>query len=77
MIEPNLGNLERIFRLIFGVAFAGWAFTRPEMHGIEWFVILISLALILNGVFSRCYVWYVWNINTRRKQQAQRSTTAC
>ncbi len=77
MIESNLGNLERVLRLIFGIAFAGWAFSRPEMHGIEWFVVLISIALILNGVFSRCYLWYLWDVDTRRKQPAQRSTTAC
>jgi len=26
----------------------------------------ISVALILNGVFSRCYLWYVLDFNTCR-----------
>lgn len=77
MIDPNLGNLERILRLGFGIAFAVWALTRPAMHGIEWFVVFISLALILNGVFSRCYLWYIWDINTREKQQVQPGTKPC
>lgn len=68
MIEQNLGNLERVVRLVLGLSFATWAFTRPEMNGIEWLVTLISLALILNGIFSRCYLWYIWDINTRGRQ---------
>ncbi|MCB1842469.1 MAG: DUF2892 domain-containing protein [Halioglobus sp.] len=76
MIEPNLGNLERVIRLLFGIAFALWAVTRPAMNGVEWFVVAVSIALILNGVFSRCYLWYVWDINTRRKREP-RPTSVC
>jgi hypothetical protein len=64
MIERNLGNAERIVRLIFGVALLAWALVQPVLNGIEWFVIIISAALIMNGIFSRCYLWYVLDINT-------------
>lgn len=64
MIEKNLGNAERVIRLLLGLFFASWMLTRPDINGIEIFVLVISLALILNGVFSRCYLWYVLDIDT-------------
>ena len=63
-IERNLGNVERLVRLLFGVGMLIWAFSRPALNGIEWFVVLIASFLVLNGIFSRCYLWYVLDINT-------------
>jgi hypothetical protein len=77
MIERNLGNIERVVRLFLGVAFAAWAFLQPTMNIIEWFVVGISLALILNGIFSRCYVWYMLDINSLETRRETPSTTIC
>jgi Protein of unknown function (DUF2892) len=77
MIERNLGNIERVVRLFLGVAFAAWAFLQPSMNVIEWFVIGISLALLLNGIFSRCYVWYMLDINSLETRRETPSTTIC
>ena len=63
-IEQNLGNIERVVRLMAGVAFALWAVSQPALNGIEWFVTVVAIALILNGVFGRCYLWYVLDLNT-------------
>jgi len=68
MIERNLDNVERVVRLLMGMAFAVWALAQPALNGVEWFVIIISIALILNGIFSRCYLWYVLDINTYDKR---------
>ncbi|MCP3908228.1 MAG: DUF2892 domain-containing protein [Oceanicoccus sp.] len=67
MIERNLGNVERIIRLLMGVLFSSWAISQPEMNGIEWFVVVISVLLMLNGIFSRCYLWFVIDLNTSEK----------
>ena len=67
-IERNLGNVERIVRLVLGGFLLWLAVTSPSLNGIEWFVAIISTALILNGVFSRCYLWYVLDINTSGKR---------
>ena len=64
MIDRNIGNTERVVRLMMGLAFAGWAFSQPYLNGIEWFVAIVSLMLILNGIFSRCYLWFVLDIDT-------------
>ena len=63
-IEQNLGNVERVLRLIAGIAFALWAISQPALNGIEWFITAVAIALILNGVFGRCYLWYVLDVNT-------------
>lgn len=68
MIERNLGNVERVIRLVLAVAFLAWAVTRPYMNAIEWFICIIALMFFVNGIFSRCYVWYVLDINTFRKK---------
>ncbi len=64
MIERNLGNVERVVRLLFGVLFLAWALMQPALNGVEWFVVVISAFLIMNGIFSRCYLWYILDINT-------------
>ncbi len=64
MIERNLGNVERILRLLLGAGLLLWALGQDVMNLADWFVMIISVALILNGIFSRCYLWYVLDINT-------------
>ena len=65
MIERNIGNAERIVRLVFGLIFGTWALTQPNMNSfVEWFVIFVAVSLMLNGIFSRCYLWYLLDVNT-------------
>ncbi|NQX88191.1 MAG: DUF2892 domain-containing protein [Halioglobus sp.] len=64
MIERNLGNAERLVRLLFGLALGIWLLSRPDINGMEVFIAVIAVMLILNGVFSRCYLWFVLDIDT-------------
>ncbi len=64
MIERNLGNVERILRLLFGIFLFVWALQQAHMNAVEWFVMVTAVALVLNGLFSRCYLWYVLDINS-------------
>jgi hypothetical protein len=68
MIERNLGNVERVSRLFAGLLFGAWSLSQPSLNAVEWFVMIISTFLILNGVFSRCYLWYVLDISTSHEQ---------
>lgn len=70
MIERNLGNAERLVRLLFGIAMFGWAYQQAHMNAVEWFVVVVAIALILNGIFSRCYLWYLLDVNTCRQEGA-------
>ena len=73
MIERNLGNIERVVRLLMGIAFMVWVLSQPFMNGIEWFVSAVSLMLILNGIFSRCYFWYVLDVNTCNNERRRKA----
>jgi len=64
MIERNLGNAERLVRLLFGILMLVWATQQVKMNVVDWFVVIMAIALVLNGIFSRCYLWYVLDINT-------------
>jgi hypothetical protein len=64
MIERNLGNAERILRLLLGIGLFAWAFLHGANNLVDWFAIVVSIALVLNGIFSRCYLWYLLDINT-------------
>ncbi|MFT5711344.1 MAG: hypothetical protein ACI8QT_002050 [Halioglobus sp.] len=66
MIAQNLGNVERIIRLCTGSALFLWLAVQPAVSGIDWFIAIISLSLILNGVFSRCYIWFMLDIDTHK-----------
>ncbi|MFT5580031.1 MAG: hypothetical protein ACI9WS_002791 [Paraglaciecola psychrophila] len=64
MIEKNIGNIERLVRLVIGFSLGLWAIMQPSTTAVEWIVVTIAMALILNGVFSRCYLWWVFDRNT-------------
>jgi len=68
MIDRNIGNAERIVRFFFGLLFGGWTLMQPAMNSfVDWFVIIFSVSLMLNGIFSRCYLWYLLDVNTNAK----------
>ena len=73
MIERNLGNIERIVRLALSVLLFAWVSAQPYITLTEWFVTGIGLCLMLNGIFSRCYLWYVLDLNTCNKPQCKES----
>lgn len=70
MIERNLGNLERLIRFTLGSLFAVWTVSQPQMTITDWFVGFVALLLILNGVFSRCYLWYLIDLDTNSQCRA-------
>lgn len=77
MIEKNLGNAERIVRLLMGVYFGIWTMQQPSMNGIDWLVMTVCMALVLNGVFSRCYLWYILDRNSATDERHQQKTGIC
>ena len=64
MIEKNVGNVERAVRVLFAVGLVAWLLSQPLFSLTEAFVSLAALFLFLNGVFSRCYLWLVLDVNT-------------
>jgi len=77
MIERNLGNAERIIRLAVALVFGAWALYQAPLHGGEWALVAVFIMLVLNGIFSRCYLWYLLDVNTARTGGHGRSGAGC
>ena len=68
-MEANVGALDRLIRVVFGLILLGVPFTTfltsdwigQLMAGIA---ILVGLALIASGVLARCFVYKAMGINT-------------
>ncbi len=73
MIERNLGNVERVVRLIFGVILALWLLQQPSYTIADIMAGVVALFLILNGIFSRCYLWYVLDISSAESPSDSRT----
>ncbi len=70
MIERNLGNLERVIRLLFAIGLTVWALSQPSLELVEIFVLAVAVMLAINGIFSRCYFWYIFNLNTYKTEDS-------
>jgi len=68
MIERNLGNMERFLRFSAGIGILVYLATRPDVPPVAWFAGVVAIMLVLNGIFSRCYVWYLFDLNTYRSK---------
>lgn len=77
MIERNIGNAERIVRLLLAFAFGGWVLLQPSINAGEWVLIALFIMLVLNGIFSRCYLWYLLDVNTHEKPGGAATGKAC
>ena len=77
MIERNIGNAERVVRLLLALCFGAWVFMQPGVNDGEWVLVAAFIALLLNGIFSRCYLWYLLDINTHQRQGNDASGRTC
>ena len=73
MIDRNLGTIERVIRLGLGLAIVGAVISRPSLSAAEIFVGLAGLALILNGIFSRCYLWRFLNLSSCKDAKSNKA----
>jgi hypothetical protein len=64
MIERNLGNTERVLRLVGAICLAAWAASRNRIDLLTFFALLGAGALTLNFLFSRCYLWALLGLNS-------------
>ncbi len=64
MIGINLGNFERLVRLLAGLLLGGWALARPDMDALAWLAAVSATCLLLNAVYGRCYLWQLLDISS-------------
>ena len=64
MINRNLGTIERLLRLLGAVLLTGWLFARGSHDLLSAVAAIAALALFANAIFSRCYLWALFGINS-------------
>ncbi len=64
MIARNLGNTERMVRLLLGLLVAAITALQPSFGAFEALTSLIALFLVLNGLFGRCYLWFLLDLSS-------------
>lgn len=74
MIERNLGTPQRIIRFILGAVLFYGVLQRQEFDLAAATVLLCAVALTLNGIFSRCYLWSLLAFNSCRCAEANRKS---
>lgn len=71
MIKRNLGTVERAVRLLLALVLAGWLIAREQHDLLSLLAGLAVAALLLNAIFSRCYLWALLGIDTCRRDDDQ------
>lgn len=64
MIERNLGSTERVLRLVGAIILLAWVTSRDNHDILTLLALLAVLALTLNFLFSRCYLWALLGLNS-------------
>lgn len=63
-IEQNVGTADRIIRIALSIALAIFVTQSPTFGVFEVLLIIASTLLFLSATFARCYVWYIFSVNT-------------
>ena len=69
MNEQNLGLIERVIRLLLGLGLGIWVLLQQALGAAEWVALLAASFLVLNGIFGRCYLWLLLNLNTCEQRE--------
>ena len=74
MNKQNLGLIERAIRLLLGLGLGIWVVMQPALGAAEWVALVAASFLVLNGIFGRCYLWLLLDVNTceQREKSAAR-----
>lgn len=68
MFENNVGQIDRIIRVILGIIFAGLVYFYFTSNDVLLYVIFAVLAIIMfvTAIMGTCPIWSVLKINTNK-----------
>lgn len=62
--EKNVGSLDRVVRIVVGIAFlAGFALNMVASP-LSWLVALVGLILLVTGIAGTCMLYSIIGVNT-------------
>jgi hypothetical protein len=68
MLKKNVGGIDRVLRIVVGVALLAAFFALPEMTG-RWFL-LIGIVPLATGLMSSCPLYSVLGVSTCPMQKS-------
>ncbi len=63
MFKTNVGGIDRILRIVVGLALIAAFFLLPAQSGWHW-LYLIGIVPLLTGIFSTCPLYSILGIST-------------
>jgi len=63
MFKTNVGGLDRILRIVLGVALIAWWYVSPGM-GLRWLLLVLGIVALGTGLMSSCPLYSILGLNT-------------
>lgn len=68
--EPNVGSLDRVFRIVSGalLAIAPWTTIVSMPYWVSVLVSAFGIAWLITGIVSRCGLYYTFGLSTLKQR---------
>ncbi|MCV2871060.1 DUF2892 domain-containing protein [Defluviimonas sp. WL0050] len=63
MFKTNVGGIDRVIRILLGLALLAWWFFAPGM-GLRWLPLVLGIIALGTGLMSTCPLYSLLGINT-------------
>jgi hypothetical protein len=63
MFKTNVGGIDRVLRIVAGLALIAWWFFAPGME-LRWLPLVLGIVALATGVLSTCPLYSVLGIST-------------
>jgi hypothetical protein len=63
MFKTNVGNIDRILRIVLGIALIAWWYFAPGM-GLRWLPLVLGIVALATGLMSTCPLYSILGIST-------------
>ncbi len=63
MFKTNVGSIDRVLRIIVGIALIAWWYFAPGM-GLRWLPLALGIVAIATGFMSTCPAYSILGIST-------------
>lgn len=63
MFKTNVGGIDRVIRILLGLALLAWWFFAPGM-GLRWVPLVLGIIALGTGLMSTCPLYSLLGLNT-------------
>lgn len=63
MFKTNVGGIDRVVRILAGIALLAWWYFAPGM-GLRWIPLVLGIIALATGILSTCPLYSILGLNT-------------